>query len=110
MTQEQKEQLAEEYALGRAILLCPMDANSIHVLHGTKEDYKEVFLAGYNAAVNDFKNQLELYKEWFAHIQQLADDCKTANYFKMSVFDTLNEIKAFSKESVESINIDGNTI
>ena len=48
-----KEQQAEEYAMGRAKLLCPMDANSIHTLHGTKEDYKEVFLAGYDAAVKD---------------------------------------------------------
>lgn len=54
MTEEQIKQNAERYAIGRAKLLCPMDAKSIHTLHGTKEDYKEVFLAGAHSRDEEF--------------------------------------------------------
>lgn len=51
------------------------------------------------------ENDIELIKGWFKHIEQLATDCKTANGFRMSAFDTLDEIKALAANSRQYIEL-----
>lgn len=53
---------------------------------------------------NEMKEELARIVNWFSHIEQLANDRKTATGFVMSDTDTLDEIKCLAANSVKYIN------
>lgn len=49
--------------------------------------------------------ELQLVLSWFAHIEQLATDRKTANGHVMSENDTLDEIRCLARNSQEYMKL-----
>ena len=51
------------------------------------------------------EEQKNLILDWLAHIEQMASDRKTLNYYIMEYQDCLREIKVLARDSQEFIKL-----
>lgn len=76
------------------------------------ESYEEGVLAGIEYVLNKSDllisgdKKTKLVKTWFKRIEQLATDRKTYNGYKMTMEETLNEIKVLAKSAFEYLELD----
>jgi hypothetical protein len=76
------------------------------------ESYEEGVLAGIEYVLNKSDllisgdKKTKLVKTWFKRIEQLATDRKTYNGYKMTMEETLNEIKVVAKGAFEYLELD----
>jgi hypothetical protein len=76
------------------------------------ESYEEGALAGIEYVLNKSDllisgdKKTKLVKTWFKRIEQLATDRKTYNGYKMTMEETLNEIKVVAKGAFEYLELD----
>lgn len=76
------------------------------------ESYEEGVLAGIEYVLTKSEllisgdKKTKLVKTWFKRIEQLATDRKTYNGYKMTMEETLNEIKVVAKGAFEYLELD----
>ena len=84
----------------------------IHSDDNQYESYEEGVLAGIEYVLNKSNllisgdKKTKLVKTWFKRIEQLATDRKTYNGYKMTMEETLNEIKVVAKGAFEYLELD----